>query len=202
MTTYSRVFALILAAAALSGCSVSEPATANEAGARPDNRIQPQYDAAGKLQKLDYDRDGDGKPETWGYMDGTRIVRVESDENGDGAVDRWEFHRSAAADAGPAQGTGPDTTIERVERAAKFDGRVSRWEFFDAGVLARVEEDTDGNGKVDKWETYTAGALSVMALDTQGRGTPDRRLVYGPDGAFDRLEADSEGTGTFKRIDP
>jgi hypothetical protein len=74
---------------------------------------------------------------------------------------------------------------------------VSRWEYFVDGVLSRAEEDTTGNGKVDKWETYTAGALSMMALDTRGSGRPDRRLLYRPDGTFDREEVDPTGSGHF-----
>jgi hypothetical protein len=93
-----------------------------------------------------------------------------------------------------------DKTVERVERATQFDGRVTRREYFDAGTLARVEEDTDSDGKIDKWETYVSGALTTLALDTQGRGTPDRRLVYGADGTMLRIEADPEGTGTFRTL--
>ena len=198
-STELRVFALFVTLAAFAGCS-SETATTSRTGT---DRIQPEYDSAGKLRKLDYDRNGDGTVDTWGYMDGTRVVRVESDENGDGTVDRWEFHRDRAA--GGTRPPGPaavDHSIERIERAVRFDGRVSRWEHFEDGVLVRVEEDTDGNGQVDKWETYTAGALTLLALDTKGRGKPDRRLVYGPDGTFDRLEADPNGTGTFERVNP
>jgi hypothetical protein len=137
-------------------------------------------------------------------MDGTRVVKVEVDENGDGSVDRWEFHR--AGDAGAAPSTSApasvDKSIERIERATRFDGKISRREFFDNGVLTTVEEDTDGDGKVDKWETYAGGSLSVMALDTRGRGVPDRRLIYKADGSFDHIEADPNGTGTFTPVTP
>src|SRR3954468_2478596 len=70
-----------------------------------NDRIRPEYDAAGKLQKLEYDRDNDGKVDTYGYMDGTRVVRVEVDQNADGKIDLWEFHR--AQDAAAAPGTAP-----------------------------------------------------------------------------------------------
>jgi hypothetical protein len=190
-------------AAACSKAPADAPA-AQQAQPRGTDRLQPQYDAGGKLQKLEYDRNGDGKVDTWGYMDGTRVVRVEVDENGDGTVDRWEFHRAdAPASATPgAPPVGVDKTVEHIERATKHDGKVSRWDYFTDGALVRVEEDTNGDGKVDKWETYVNGSLSVMALDTQGRGTPDRRLVYGPDGSFDHMEADPTGSGTFSPIKP
>jgi len=163
-------------------------------------RLRPQYDkTSGRLTRLEYDSDGDHKIDTWGYMDGSRVVRVETDEDEDGRIDRWEYHRTtpSAADQGR-----PDRTLERIERSTRRDGRVSRWEYFVDGVLSRAEEDTTGNGKVDKWETYTAGALSMIALDTRGTGKPDRRLVYRPDGTFDREEADSTVSGHFETLKP
>ena len=174
-----------------------------EIAVKRTDRLEPEYDTSGKLQKLQYDRNGDGKVDTWGYMDGARVVRVEVDENGDGAVDRWEFHRHASGASTPGAGpAGPDKTVERIERATRFDGQVSRREYFDNGMLTKIEEDTDGNGKVDKWETYTDGALSLMALDTSGRGAPDRRLVYRADGSLDRIEEDPTGSGTFRSLKP
>jgi len=164
-------------------------------------RMHPEYDnATGQLKRLQWDSKGDGKIDTWGYMDGARVVRVEVDEDGDGKVDHWEYHRAPAAGerGGPA---GPDKTIERIERSTRRDGKVSRWEYFDDnGSLARLEEDTDGDGKVDKWETYKDGALAMMALDTQGHGKPDRRLIYLPDGTLDRIETDPTGSGQFSPL--
>jgi hypothetical protein len=204
-------FPVLPLAFAVSACGRSPEIKANDT--KPVNtvgneRLAPEYDQAGKLTKLSYDRDGDGKPDTWGYMDGSRVVRVEVDENGDGKVDRWEYHKEGAdAPAGspgtpPAPGAGPDKSIERIERATHHDGKVNRKEFFENGALTRVEEDADGNGAVDKWETYANGALTMMALDTQGRGRPDRRLVYKADGSFDHIEADPSGSGTFRPLAP
>jgi hypothetical protein len=161
--------------------------------------IRPDYDpSTGRLTKLAYDSNGDGTDDTWGYMDGARVIRVESDENGDGRVDRWEFHR---APDGPTERKA-SSTVERVEQSTRRDGRVQRWEFYDAGVLSRVEDDTNGDGQVDKWETYSRGSLAAVALDTVGRGTPDRRLVYRPDGSFERVEIDPEGSGSFRPVTP
>ena len=150
------------------------------------DRIKASYDdTSGRLTKLAYDADGDGKAETWGYMDGVRVIRLEADENNDSQIDRWEYHRNVPNAKSPAN---PLDTVERIERATRYDGKVSRWEFFDQGALIRVEEDTSGDGKVDKWETYANGSLVSMALDTTGRGQPDRRLLYKADGSFDRVE--------------
>jgi hypothetical protein len=181
----------VLAAVGVGGCGARPSTGATE-------QLRPTYDkVSGQLTRLDADANGDGKVDTWGYMDGLRVVRVEIDENGDGKVDRWEFHRRQA---GEGADTRPDKTLERVERATRFDGRISRWEHFDNGALARVEEDTDGDGAIDKWETYNAGSLSMMTLDTAHSGKPDRRLIYRPDGSLDRIETDPTGSGTFRPV--
>ena len=183
---------LLLAVSLISCRRAAPPAAARE--------VEPTYDPkTGRLTRLAADSNGNGVPDTWGYMDGSRVIRVETDEDEDGRIDRWEYHRTtgSAADQGR-----PDQTLERIERSTRRDGRVSRWEYFTDGVLSRAEEDTTGNGKVDKWETYTAGALSMIALDTRGSGKPDRRLVYRPDGTFDREDVDPTGSGHFEPIEP
>lgn len=193
MTTFRPIFIpAVLCAWLAAGCGQAAPE-------RPgDDRLKPEYDKSGRLTKFSYDRNGDGMVETWGYMDGARVVRVEADDDGDGKVDRWEFYRT-----GDGAGAGsPQALLERIERAKGGDGRVSRTEHFENGTLARVEEDTDGDGAVDKWETYAGGSLSAMALDTSGRGKPDRRLVYKADGSLDRIEADPTGSGTFQAVKP
>lgn len=167
------------------GCGGAAP----PAGAQ--GRITPAYDqATGRLTRLAYDANDNGKDDTWASMDGARLTTLEADENEDGRIDRWEYY--------PAGAGGPRQTPERIERSTRFDGKVSRREFFENGVMTRVEEDTDGNGALDKWETYAGGALAVLALDTSGRGRPDRRLIYRPDGSLDRIEADPSGTGRFE----
>jgi antitoxin component YwqK of YwqJK toxin-antitoxin module len=174
------------------------PASKQPAG---NNQIKPTYDERGVLTRLEYDRNGDGTIETWGYMNGTRVVRVEADENGDGQVDRWEYHKEGVPPG--VNPSGGDRTLDRVERAKRFDGKVSRREFFENGYLARVEEDVNGDGLLDKWETYQDGKLSVLALDTTKKlGKPTRRLLYGADGNFDHIESDPTGSGIFTPLKP
>jgi hypothetical protein len=200
-------FLPMLAAACVSACRQAPPPPAAPA------KIRPTYDkSSGTLKELEADSDGDGLVDTWGYMDGIRVVRVEVDENGDRVVDRWEYHRALPGQPGPVGQKpravelrrggveSPDKTIERIERATRRDGVVSRWEYFENGMLVRVEEDKNGDGKIDKWETYRDGSLATMAIDTGHRGKADRRLVYRPDGTLDRIEVDPNGSGTFQPL--
>lgn len=207
LARFAGVSALALVGIVGTACGPAATTTEAESGVKKD--VKSEYDKSGRLTRLEYDRNGDGKIDTWGYMDGSRVVRIEVDEDGDGKVDRWEYHRdpkttddSQGSTGSPgasssASAGGADPTLERIERATKHDGKVSRREYFESGLLARVEEDTDGDGKIDKWETYSAGTLAIMAIDTKARGTPDRRLIYQPDGTLSRIEMDPSGTGTW-----
>jgi hypothetical protein len=205
--TVDRTLALLIllgwwalpGAACTRGAASSGPIGHNPQVTRTAGPVHAEYNANGRLRKIEYDRDGDGKPDAWGYMDGSRVVRVEVDENGDGKVDRWEYHRAAEPGASDDQ-AGIDRTLERIERATGRDGRIDRWEYFTDGVLTRVEEDTNRDGKIDKWETYEHGTLSTMALDTASRGKPDRRFVYAADGSLARIEVDPDATGTFTTV--
>jgi hypothetical protein len=172
-------------------------------------RISPEYDqTTGKLKLLKYDSNNNGKVDTWSYMDGARVVRIEIDKDEDGKIDRWEYY-------------GPDQTIEkigfsragdgkedawsfadaagavvRIEISTRGDGKVTRVEHFRQNTLVTAEEDTDEDGAFDKWETYDGDRLSAIAFDTQHRGVPDRRLIYGPNGTA-RVEVDVKGDGHF-----
>jgi hypothetical protein len=169
-------------------------------------RIEPEYDKAGRLQLLKYDSKGNGKVDTWSYMDGARVVRIEIDKDGDGKIDRWEYY-------GPDQKlekvglsrlndgkedawsfAGPDGTVERVDVSLHRNGKIDRVEHYEHDVLVRAEEDTDADGKMDKWETYDGARLASVAYDTLHHGFPDRRLLYGPVGTTS-MEVDLKGDG-------
>jgi len=174
--------------------------------------IEPVYDPqTGVLRLLKYDTDGDGKIDTWRYMDGARVIRIEIDRNRDGKVDRWEHYDvnqrlekigiSLAGDGVEDAWTyiGADGQVARIESSPRRDGKIERVEYFERGALARAEEDTDGDGRIDKWETYETKRLVMVAFDTTGRGTADRRMVYGADGTV-RVEVDVRGSGHFEPI--
>jgi hypothetical protein len=166
--------------------------------------VKPTYNKdTGKLERITYDRNHDGKPDAWLSMNGTRAVMAQLDENYDGIVDRWEYYGDRPSTA-PAPVAGMPalqrTVLERAEQATGSDGKVNRREWYEQGQLARVEEDTKGTGRVDKWETWSAGVLQKLELDTRGTGRPDRRLLYPTDGSAPQLEIDRNGDGTFTPV--
>lgn len=166
-------------AAACMAAACTRPAPAPAAGAPT-----PVYSKTdGHLEQLISDRNGDGKPDTWAFMDGTRIVRIEIDRNGDGKPDRWEYYSQPRPDGSP-------TIIERIEEANGADAaRITRRERYSDGELQSVEDDTDDDGRPDKWEHYEAGRLAYVDLDLEGQGRPTERLVYGDDGSVATVEA-------------
>jgi hypothetical protein len=156
---------------------------------RGNDQIKPTYnERTGRLEKITYDRNRDGKVDAWTFMNGTRVVRAELDDNNDGTVDRWEFYDTTDNPGGAPSGTPAAGVLTRVEDSTRRDGKVSRWEYFEKGHRTRAEEDTDADGRVDKWETWADSALLTVLLDTDADGAPDRRLVYPADGSGPRFE--------------
>jgi hypothetical protein len=89
-----------------------------------DSRVKRVVDpATGRLQLLVYDTDGDGRFDTWSYMDGDRLLRMEIDTNHDGVIDRWEIYRA-------------DGTLERVGRSSRNDGHPDVWREVKSPVTA------------------------------------------------------------------
>jgi hypothetical protein len=174
--------------------------------------IEPIYSKlTGKLELLKYDSNGNGKIDTWSYMDGTRVLRIEIDKDEDGKMERWEYYdlNQKLQKTGTSRQNdgkedawlypGSDGAVARMDVSTKRDGKVTRTEYYENNVLVRAEEDSDEDGKLDKWETYEGGRLTSVAFDTVHRGTPDRRLIYGSDGSA-TLEVDAAGNGHFAPI--
>jgi hypothetical protein len=183
-----RAWPISLLAIACAGCSTpqSQP--------RDPHTTAVYNKSNGRLEQIVSDHDGDGKPDTRAYMEGTHIVRVEIDRDNDGKTDRWEFYTPAPADA--PKGT-PPSIIERADEASGPNQKITRREFYVKGVLERTEEDTDCDGRMDKWEYYENDVLTRVEFDLSGHGYPDRRLVYGKDGNVVRVEVDPDGHGKF-----
>ena len=171
------------------------------------HKLEPTYNKkTGRLEKLKYDSDGDGIFDTFSYMDGSTVLRIEIDRDQDGKIDRWEYY-------------GPEKKLERVGLSRAHNGLEDSWQYFDAsgaltrvemtepgvgntrvlarieyyekGVLVRAEEDTDRDGAIDKWESYENNRLASVSFDEHHQGRPTRRLVYSPDGTV-RIEQPSQ----------
>jgi antitoxin component YwqK of YwqJK toxin-antitoxin module len=177
-----QIFLLcITVAVGVSGCA-SKP---------KDDRVQASYDKqTGKLSQLTVDAKKDGKPNIYSYMDGSKFVRIEIDNDEDGKIDRWEYYgpdqkiqkiglsraNDGIVDSWAYQGA--DGLVSKVEVSTRRDGKVSRTEFYEQGKLARAEEDSDNDGQIDKWETYADGALATVGFDTTHSGKPTRTIDY------------------------
>jgi hypothetical protein len=159
------------------------------------------YDRWGRLQRLEYDANGDGRADQIAHHDGARTPRtIEVDDDFDGRVDRWEDYDASGQLArvgtsrrgrGPDLWTtsGPDGQPARKEYDEDGDGRPDRVETLNAGAVTAVEIDQDRDGRTDRWQSWRQGRLAAEELDTDRDGKPDRRLRYGDDGRVLGLDA-------------
>jgi len=205
---YLSVLMLIVAA----GCSA------------PPSGDQPRADynaVTGRLSRLVFDLNKDGKNDAVSYMDGTRILRVELDLTGNGKVDRWDLYGPdgrlekvgfASRDDGvmDSQAFYSSTgELQRIEISTKRDGRFDRTEFYEHNILIRSQDDTNGDGRPDKWDDYAprpnhargepAYGIIATEFDDSRSGHPERRFVYGANGQVARVEIDPAGSGDWRR---
>src|SRR3954462_7343999 len=102
-------------------------------------KIEPTYDKkTGRLELLKYDSNGDGKFDSFSYMEGVEIRRIEIDQNGDGKIDRWEYY-------------GPGKVLQRVGFSRGQDGVEDTWQ--DAtrnGAVTRIQISTRRDTTIDR----------------------------------------------------
>jgi hypothetical protein len=210
-----RLVLLALAGLAMAGCSRQ----GDSGGAKP----QATYDATtGRLSKLVFDANKNGRNDSVSYMDGTTILRIELDLDENGTIDRWDFYKpdhTIEKVGFSRQNDGVmdavtfyngDRTINHIEISSKRDGRFDKTEFYDGNVLVRSEEDTDGDGRPDKWDTWAplpghqanepAYSVTSSSFDDEGRGFPQRRFTFGPGGTVARVDVDPDGDGVFEPL--
>lgn len=176
-----------------------------------------------KLTEITYDRNKNGKIDTWTKMDGARPVSSQIDTNEDGKIDRWEEYgpdgklvkvmwerpkpptakdQTMTGRPDAAAFMGPDGSVERIEysEVSELTNKESivRREFYQGSRLVRAEEDTLGTGSMDRFEQYdTNGRLIAVELDETADGKPDRRLNYSPEGALLSIETGPDGKGGY-----
>jgi hypothetical protein len=148
------------------------------------------YDAWGRLEKIEFDKNGDGNPDHLAHYGGGRAAKLlEVDEDYNGTMDRWEYYDEASVlvklgDArrgrGPDRWTymGPGGQPRRIEYDENGDGQFERAELFEEGRLTAVELDTTGDGKPHRWQRWVNGKMRGEDLDTDGDGKGDRRIAY------------------------
>ncbi len=91
-----------------------------------DLTVRKGYDAqTGQLTLVVFDADGNQRLDTWSYMSGDRLVRMDVDDDEDGTLDRRSFYEAG----------------EKLARTEHLDpaGRVVRTEYFKDGAPARSD---------------------------------------------------------------
>ena len=120
--------------------------------------IEPTYNKkSGRLELLKYDSDGDGKFDTFSYMDGSTTLRVEIDRDEDGKVDRWEYFDA-------------NGSLVRAEEDTDHDGTIDKWETYDGNRLASVAFDEGRRGKPTRRILYSADGAVRVEVDASGDG--------------------------------
>lgn len=148
------------------------------------------YDYWGRLERIEYDKNGDGRADHVAHYAGGRTARLlEVDEDGTGTMDRWEYYDEAGAllKVGTSRRggvpdvwtfPGPGGQPRRLEYDDDRDGKVERTELLEKGRVVGLELDADRDGKTDRWQRWVDGKLRGEELDTDQDGKPDRRLAY------------------------
>ena len=160
------------------------------------------YDRWGRLQRIEYDSNGDGRPDYIARHDGRpKPYQLDVDSDFDGRTDRWERYddegRLTKVGTASAPGRAPDIwTVPgpqgepvRREFDADGDGVPERVEVLRDGRVVEIQIDGDRDGRIDRWQRWEEGRLVAEDLDTDGDGRPDRRLRYDPRGKIAGVEA-------------
>ena len=163
------------------------------------------YDRWGRMQRIEYDSNGDGRPDQIAIHDGRRRpYRLDVDADFDGRTDRWERYDEAGTlervGTASAPGRAPDVwaipgadgTVARREYDADGNGAPERVEVLTAGVVTAIELDGDRDRRIDRWQAWEKGHLQSEDLDTDGDGRADRRLRYDARGSVVKVEGVGE----------
>jgi hypothetical protein len=139
---WRRLPGVALFAILLSGC---QDPTLGKASPPPyllveKGPYQSFYGADGKIERLAYDRNGDGTADTVVlYNPDGKPREAQIDTDLDKVIDRWEYFEG--------------TVLTRVGFTRHKPGGPDYWEVVEPdGTISRREYDDDGDGKVDRSE--------------------------------------------------
>lgn len=180
-----RILIVLLAAVALTLAACKAPPDIRRTNfeIRGKEGVAKYDPKTGRLQKLDFDQNKNGRMDSFSFMDATRVIRIEMDQDEDGKIDRWEHYDA-------------NNKIERVGTSSRDDEVQDTFAYPDAnGFLARVEFDTDRDGNIDKREFYVLKpgsddlrVLQFVEHKFDKAGQPGIRLHYRTDGSFEKSE--------------
>jgi hypothetical protein len=121
---YATLPVLLASALVVSACSRPEPPKYDVGNAQ----VQGHYDeTTGRLASITYDSNKNRKVDTWSYMDGARVVRIEIDKDEDGKIDRWEYYTA-------------DQKLEKVGYSRANNGKPDAWAYQGPdGKIAKIE---------------------------------------------------------------
>ncbi len=157
-------------------------------------KAQAYYDQWGRLERIEVDSNGDGKPDRVSHHAGKKQpTRVDIDTDFDGHFDRWELYDDAGRltrIGASRQGNVPDMWevldpqghVARREYDDDHNGKIDRVEVLEGGRVTQTEVDADRDGRIDRWQHWSQGRLVSEELDTDGDGRPDRIVTYASDG--------------------
>ena len=121
-----KSFLIIGLALTAAGCDTQKPATAFSLIEK--GPYQALYGPDGRLQRLVYDGNGDGRADVVTFFRPSgKPLRAEIDSDGDGIVDRWEAFAA-------------DGVLQKVGLSRNKTGMPEEWDYVDAsGAVIRRE---------------------------------------------------------------
>ena len=135
------------------------------------------YDRLGRIERIEYDSNGDGRPDHIAHHEGNKTPRrIDVDTDFDGRTDRWEYYSV-------------EGQLEKIGVSRRGSTAPDLWLYSGPnGEPVRKEYDEDGDGKVDRSEILESGRVVKLELDSDHDGAPDRRIRYNARGGVAAIE--------------
>ena len=127
--------------------TINPPAPLSSYDRNEDGKADTWYEYEGNLLvKEYYDNNHNGKADAWYYYEKAVLSKIEIDGNHDGAVDNQGYYDESG-----------DTAEAEYDR--NFDGEMDYWEYFENASQVSYESDNDFNGTHDEWGIVEDGQI-------------------------------------------